>query len=143
MIVIGHLRWEDFVEEARRLHPGTVRVRTYHRSYLADKRFGLYRESFVLEVAFAVDAEVHVARFQLGEAWEHDLKHNAARREEMVERMERAGEIARQALEAQGFTVRPGIIARAEEAKVRTGGLLAWQEENGRRVPVPAEEVAA
>lgn len=133
MAVIGFFSYTDFLSELKStpLWGEAVRVQQYHESAVADRNLPLAWYTFYVEAAVHLTDvnQTLVCRFVTGKVNTMG-DHNREKLVELDKRNRRGANMLREALRAEGFTVRPGLIAAAEESKTEADPEGLWTFED-------------
>lgn len=113
MAVIGFLEWSDFLKELKesKLPSPVVRVQAVTR--------GTDWIRWEIFVCALTEKDLLVARFTLGGLWAFELGLND-KEKKLEEKAQEVCKMLTKALQEEGFSVRAGLVAGCEEAKVTT-----------------------
>lgn len=114
MATIGFLRFDDFLAEVTGHDEAVVRVEAGCRTRANEM---VAQHQYYIECASAVAGDVVVFRFQTSQHRDYLDLSNKPKLRIMQANAETAALTVRQVLARDGFDVRPGLIAAAEESK--------------------------
>lgn len=127
MSVIGFLTYEDFRNEIRDASVRVVRMQDYDER--RTNHAGIPEVRVWLELSAVNGDGVYVARFPMGGGWDVDMESEQAKLRRAQENVAKARGFLQRDLEAIGVTVRPGIVAGTQEAKVSTTPPWKWEKD--------------
>ncbi len=137
--VIGFVDWPDFLAELRVNPPidNLVRVQQYTRKEFRPDLGQFWVHYRIVVAAVGENGDVLVARFPVGGGWDFHLDNDEKKVREIEERAKVATQIITEALQSEGFVVRPGIIAGSgdDALNVVTTPTGLWHFENGKLIP--------